>query len=402
MLRKTILISFAALLLNACVSFPSGDPFKRDLDSETHERIRALTKKMSRILYLIQKNSLKNIDIEKCFDQIIDGGLEKCQDVYAAYSDLDELELMESVRVDENIGIGISVVEVDFGFKIIELAPGLPAERAGLATEDVIVSVNGSPMTDKPLMHFINKMDGEEETAVTLEVLRRNAKLEFSIKRTKFIVPVIHYKQFGDIGYFKLVEFTPTIYRDLPPILSGLDKSSAVILDLRNNPGGYVNWTNFIAKLFTRQGDLILTFWGRDEESVIQIRAEEDGYLAGKPLVILINHDSKSSSEIVAGALKELGRAVIIGEKSYGKGVAQTTFPLKDGTDLKLTTHEFFVGPKEKAVHGIGVIPDIEIRQPIPENQERRFSYKIDPAADPQLKKALEFLGYDESNTSSP
>ncbi len=265
-------------------------------------------------------------------------------------------------------GLGIEITIKDGLLTIITPIEDTPAWIAGIKAGDRIVKINDLLTREITLTDAVKKMRGEPGEAVNLTVLRgpENKLLNFKIIRS--IIKIKDIKQArileDKIGYIRLTEFRENSLQEFNNALAGLSKQglTALIIDLRNNPGGLLDVAVKIAGRFIQPNKMIAYTKGRHKEEDLEFFSEAKNTILDLPLAVLINEGSASGSEIVAGALQDYKRAIIIGTKSFGKGSVQTVIPLGDGSALRLTTSRYFT-PSGKIIHGQGVTPDILVEE---------------------------------------
>jgi carboxyl-terminal processing protease len=265
-------------------------------------------------------------------------------------------------------GLGIEITIKDGLLTVVTPIEDTPAWKAGLKAKDRIVKINNELTRDMTLTDAVKKLRGKVGEAVNITVLRESEKklLEFKIVRGVIKIQDIKIAKILEdgIGYIRLVEFRENTSDDLDKALQNLTKlgMDAIILDLRNNPGGLLDAAVDVAGKFVERGKLIVSTKGRKASQNMQFLSRSSNPLINLPMVILINEGSASGSEIVAGALKDYKRAIIMGNKSFGKGSVQTILPLSDGSALRLTTSKYFT-PLNNQIHGKGVVPDIVVEE---------------------------------------
>jgi carboxyl-terminal processing protease len=253
---------------------------------------------------------------------------------------------------------------------------GTPADKAGIQPGDKIVKIEGAPTKDMTLMDAVRRLRGPRGSKVTISILRENTPQPMDVTLAREVIEVksVRAKDLGDAIYYTRVNsFQERTAKDLERALEQAQKagSTAFILDLRNDPGGLLNQAVAVSDLFLDKGQLIVYTKGRLKNQDLRFVAEHSSNFPRLPMVVLINGGSASASEIVAGALQDWKRAVIMGTKSFGKGSVQTVIPLSDGSGLRLTTAKYFT-PKGRSIHGSGIVPDIV----------------VEPAPDPKLAEA--------------
>ena len=281
-------------------------------------------------------------------------------------------------------GLGIEISIKDGLLTVISPIEGTPAWRAGLMAGDIIVKIEDEITKNMSLSDAVKRLRGEPETPVTITVLRER---EFKFQEYTIVREVIQIQDIKDtqvlndnIGYIRLTEFREDTNRDFLKAIEELrtQNANALILDLRNNPGGLLNVAIDITDEFLPPGEIIVSTKGRRPAQNMESKSTgKDGKVIDWPIVVLINEGSASGSEILAGALKDNKRAVIVGEQSFGKGSVQSVIPLPDGSGLRLTTSKYFT-PSGVCIHGIGITPDIVVERiyPKPEENEEKIKEK--------------------------
>lgn len=261
-------------------------------------------------------------------------------------------------------GLGIEITMRDGLLTVVTPIEDTPAWKAGIKANDRIVKINEELTRDMTLTDAVKKLRGKAGEAVNITILRESEKkiLEFKITRDIIKIKDIKDARILEDGtaYIRLIEFRENTPEDLDKALENLKKGgmNAVILDLRNNPGGLLDVAVKVAAKFIEKDKLIVSTKGRKTSQNLQFFSHESKPILDLPMVVLINEGSASGSEIVAGCLQDYKRAIILGIKSFGKGSVQTIIPLSDGSALRLTTSKYFT-PQGKQIHGKGVIPDI-------------------------------------------
>lgn len=291
-------------------------------------------------------------------------GMLSSLDPYSQFMDPESFNELRSDTEGKFGGIGIEIGIKDGLITVITPIEDTPAWKLGLKPNDKIVKINNELTRDMTLSDAVKKLRGKPSEAVNVTILREseNKILEFKIVRG-----IIKVKDIKDarilesgIAYIRLVEFRENTPVDLDNVLEGLSKDGmdSLIIDLRNNPGGLLDKAVKVAEKFIEKGKVIVYTKGRKESQCIEFISQGKNPLVNIPIAILINEGSASGSEIVAGALQDYQRAIIVGVKSYGKGSVQTVIPLSDGSALRLTTSKYFT-PLGRQIHGKGIEPDI-------------------------------------------
>lgn len=335
---------------------------------------------------IISGNSLVKESDEILLRAAIEGALSVLDDKYTKYYTTEEYNKMMESIIGAISGIGVMVRPSDEGqVLVVRTIEDTPAYKAGIVEGDIIIEVDGTEVKDidfENIEKVVVMIKGEEGTKVNLKIYRPSEDIiyEVDVTRAKVDIPNLISDIFeDDIGYILYFDFQENgagqLDREIQKLIN--DGASGLILDLRNNGGGSLTDAINVCDLFLDEG-IITTIRGRidNKDSVIEEVAREGKYTE-IPLVVLINGYSASASELVAGALKDSGRAILVGERSYGKGVVQGLYRLPDGSGIKLTTQKYFL-PSGASVEGIGVRPDIIIE------------LKEDDTEDVQLNRAIE------------
>jgi carboxyl-terminal processing protease len=300
-------------------------------------------------------------------------------------------EMFKEMQVEtkgEFGGLGIQIGIKDNRLTVIAPIEDTPAFTAGIQSGDTIIKVDETPTKDLTLMEAVQHMRGPRGTSVILTVIREGLEepLVFTITRDIIKIQSVRSKLLeGNVGYARLSQFQEASAEDLTKVLEELTAKNiqGLILDLRNNPGGLLTAAVGVSEQFLEAGRLVVSIQGRNEQK-IEYRASTTSKNYEYPMIVLINHGSASASEIVAAAMQDWGKAVVIGTTSFGKGSVQTILPLSDGSGLRLTTAKYYT-PKGKSIHTIGVQPDII----------------IDPKASQVAKQEAEGKGKGEKNSTT-
>ncbi len=317
----------------------------------------------------------------------IQGVIKTLGDEHTAFLDPEQAALFNTDIAGTFEGIGARVDEAEGGgVRIVEPFEGQPAWRAGIRRDDVVIAVDGKDITKMTLYETIGLIRGPKGTKVVLTIRRPGVEEPFDVEviRARIEIPTVASRFIGtDIAYVKLAEFngqaTPQLRAELRRLLAR--KPATLIFDLRGNPGGLLSSAVEIGSMFIADGN-ILTERFRDGKEQVYPREGELLVPQDLPLVVLVNGGSASASEIVAGALQDAGRGVLIGEKTYGKGSVQLPHTLSDESQLRVTIARWFT-PKGRLIHGQGLMPDILVP---------RTDEDIRANRDPQLDKAVEYL----------
>tara|TARA_B110000196_G_scaffold186822_1_gene160155 strand:- start:840 stop:2288 length:1449 start_codon:yes stop_codon:yes gene_type:complete len=318
----------------------------------------------SEVLSLIESSYVEKIDNKDLIEGAIHG-LVKTLDPHSSYMPLDAYKDMQVQTSGKFGGLGIEVSIKSGILTVISPIEGTPAFEAGVQPLDKIIKIEDESTLDMTLNDAVSRLRGEIGTAVNITIFREGLKAPLLVKIVRDVVKVQSVKKKiynNSIGYVKIRSFTKTTSSDLDKALSFLRKKNItkLILDVRNNPGGLLNQAVEVSDRFLKNESLIVYTKGKTEEQNMRFTSHDKVSHIQYPMIILVNGGSASASEIVAGALQDLGRAIILGTNTFGKGSVQTIIPLSDGSALRLTTARYFT-PGGKVIQENGITPDIII-----------------------------------------
>lgn len=333
------------------------------------------------VLTLLKTESLYQSDSHKMIEGATAGIVSSLDDPYSKYlnkAEYDELSLQLNAEFG---GIGVYVVELEGGkLGIVSPIKGTPAAREGLKNGDIILEINGESALHMSQDDAVGLLRGEPGTQLKLTVFRPSDGKEYDFKIIREIinVPSVEDKVIGEgvpIGYIKLNQFHARSTKEIADSLNALNEKNikGLILDLRDNGGGDFEASLAIADIFLEDKEIVSIKDARGRES--SSRAEAGSFKL--PMVVLVNGNSASASEILSGALKDNKRALLVGEKTYGKGLVQTIFPLRDGSALKLTTQKYFT-PNGTDINKIGINPDYVVKNPKEGDQDLQLNRAIE------------------------
>ncbi len=318
------------------------------------------------VLAIIHRSYVEEVDIR---DLIYGGirGMLATLDPHSSFLTPDLYAEMQADTQGEFGGVGIEVTLEEGTLTVVSPIEGTPAQRAGIRARDRIVQIDGKLIQDLDLMKAVRMMRGPDGEKLTLSIRREGADklLEFELVREVIQIRSVNGKTLEPgFVYARISQFQERTASELKSLLSKIrvankDKLKGLILDLRNNPGGLLDQAVAVSDLFLSQGLIVYTE-GRDESNQLRFQASDEGTEPNYPLVLLINEGSASASEIVAGALHDHGRALLLGERTFGKGSVQTIIPLSDQSGLRLTTARYFT-PSGISIQARGIAPDIEV-----------------------------------------
>ncbi len=398
--KKFITSIIVVIILTALLTLTASNFFALEIGDKvivsksSYNQLRSLSIKYSKHEYLqdyVKKNFLFESDVEKMMDGSLKGMIDALDDRYSEYMNEKDFDsFMESTEGSyEGIGVYITPSEDNY---ILVIAPieDTPAEKAGIKTGDKIIKIDGIEFTAEEMDKAVSIMKGTPGTNVTITVLREKKDgtqetIDFPIKRENIRIKTVKsYMMQDKIGYIRITTFDKQTDEDFDVALKELQKQDmqGLVIDLRYNPGGLVDVTREITDKLIGKGIVTYTQTKDGERKYY----ESDKYKLGIPLVVLVNEGSASASEILSGAVKDTKSGILIGTKTFGKGIVQSIMPLKDGTAIKMTVSEYFT-PNGINIHGIGIEPDIVIEMP----EDALYGYEYYDQ-DIQLQKAVEII----------
>ena len=340
------------------------------------------------VLEKINKEYVDEVDQSKSMDAAINGLLQSL-DPYSAYMTPESFEGMQTETSGEFGGLGIEVSMEAGVVKVISPIDNTPASDAGIKAGDYIVKINNVQVQGKSLMEAVDLMRGPVGSSIKITVRRRGVKKALIFNITREIIQVQSVKSElmdNNIGYIRLTSFNDNSSEQIKKKVNKLNKVKDLkgyILDLRNNPGGLLSQAIKISDFFLENGEIVSTKSRKKSENRRWF-AKKGDLTNGKTLIVLINYGSASASEIVAGALKDHKRAIILGENSYGKGSVQSIIPLKNRGAIRLTIAKYYL-PSGKSISEVGVTPDIEVA-------EGSDDFKFNSETDNQLNFAIKLF----------
>ena len=340
------------------------------------------------VLETINKEYVDEINQSESMDSAINGLLQSL-DPYSAYMSPQVFDEMQTETSGEFGGLGIEVSMESGVVKVISPIDDTPASKAGIKAGDYIVKINDIQVQGKSLTEAVELMRGPVGSSIDLTVRRRGEKKALSFKIVREIIQIRSVKTDlleKNIGYIRLTSFNENSEKQIKKEIKKFEKNTKVksyILDLRNNPGGLLSQAINITDIFLENGEIVSTKSRKSSENRKWF-AKKGDLINGKTLIVLINYGSASASEIVAGALKDHKRAILLGENSFGKGSVQSIIPLKNEGAIRLTVAKYYL-PSGKSISEVGVSPDIEIG-------EETNDFRIKTETDNQLNYAIQLL----------
>ena len=332
----------------------------------------------------VRSQYVDNVTDEELIEKAIDGMLTGL-DPHSGYMNEEVWEEMQMDTQGKFGGLGIEITMEEGFVKVISPIEDTPAYKAGVLAGDFIIQIDDAPVFGLTLSEAVDLMRGEKGDPITITISREGVEpFEVNIIRDIIKIQSVKYEIFDNVGYLRITSFTEQtesgLIKYIKKIKEELDnKQIGFVLDLRSNPGGLLKQSVKVSDIFLEQGEIVSTR-GRNKEDILRYRAKKGDRINGQPLIVLINGGSASASEIVAGALQDHKRAIIVGTKSFGKGSVQTIIPFKKSgnnkstTGIRLTTARYYT-PSGESIQGKGIMPDIIIEQGTFESKEfKRYS----------------------------
>ena len=395
--KSTLLLAYAGITAFSCfiaVPVMGDDHSDRALASEQNTSVESYKtaplplkdlRRFTQAFEYIRSAYVDEVDDRTLLNYAIQGMLNQL-DPHSSFLDSQDYDDLQVDTSGEFGGIGIEVGMEDGFLRVIAPMDDSPASRAGLEAEDTIIMLNEESVKGLSLTEAVDRMRGPIGTSISLMILREGVDSAFEVTLTRDRIQVKSVRSQmmdADYGYVRIAQFQTNTGREVENAIKRLDKNAegglkGLILDLRNNPGGVLQASVEIADLFVDEGVLVYTE-GRLEESSVSFTAQPGQLIENVPVVVLVNGGSASASEIVAGALQDHGRALILGTTTFGKGSVQSVIDLEDKVAMKLTTARYFT-PEGRSIQAAGIIPDIVVK--------------------PVQRKALNFQNYGEANLS--
>ena len=395
MLLKTraILVVVVGTVMGLSLSFSGGLMANRQLPDDeelTWEQARLFAEVMQRV----KRDYVEPIDDSVLHENAIRGMVSDL-DAHSQYLDAEEYRDIRISTTGSYTGIGIEVNEKDGLIVVITPMAGSPAARSGLRSGDQIIAVDGAAVEPDNLQETIGRMRGRAGTTISVTVLRDGDAIVHEMRREVIRVASVHHEIIGAAyGYVRVNQFSETTARELSRAIDELQDDNegmldGLVLDLRNNPGGVLDAAVDVSDLFLDFG-IIVSAEGRTADSRFRRSAHRGDVLDGAEMIVLVNQGSASASEIVAGALQDHGRAVVVGTPTFGKGLVQTVMPLSKGRAIKLTTSRYYT-PSGDSIHETGIKPDVYVED-TPGYPDLSLSGSVDREQDVQLLEAVERL----------
>jgi carboxyl-terminal processing protease len=400
----------------------SRSPKVSALSTDVYEDLKIFTD----VLGLLQKEYVEETNSKDLVYGAVKGMLETL-DPHSAFMPPSVYKEMQEETKGRFEGLGIEITLKEGVLTVVSPIEDTPAFRAGIQAGDQILKIDGESTKNLTLMDSVKRLRGPRGTKVTITIMREGLSKPREFTLTRDVIPVrsVRYELMEkQYGYIRLSQFQEKTEGEFDKAIKALESEGkgaikGLILDLRNNPGGLLDQAVKVSDRFVESG-LIVSMEGRREDQKMKFYAHPQGTIARYPLIVLVNGGSASASEIVAGAIQDHGRGILVGTQTFGKGSVQTIFPMKDGSGLRLTTARYFT-PNGRSIQAKGILPDVIVKPALPEEEKivpppkppalpaekdlerhlidnkekektKKEEVKEKKPSDPQLERALELL----------
>lgn len=361
-LRVATLAAVAFLAFTPAAALAQDGDSGQDKSKETYRQLQLFGDVFERV----RADYVEKVGDEDLVESAIRGML-KSLDPHSSYLSKDNFQEMQVQTKGEFGGLGIEVTMENGLVRVVSPIDDTPAARAGIQAGDLILALDGEAVMGLSLSEAVDRMRGKVGSDITLTVRRGDKEpFEVTITRDKITIESVRSETYGNVGYIRVTTFNEQTQPGLEDALAKVnekvgDEVQGYVLDLRNNPGGLLEQAISVSDTFLKQGEIVSTR-GRDKEDNKRYNADEGSMVGETPLVVLINGGSASASEIVAGALQDHDRAVVLGTRSFGKGSVQTIIPLPGHGAMRLTTARYYT-PSGRSIQAKGIEPDMQVRQ---------------------------------------
>ncbi len=383
MFKKMLVLFALGLPVVMNVAIAADKKKEEPIEHLTDEQIYEELKKLALVFEVSRDNFVEEADERKMLEAAMNGML-SALDPHSSYLNKDDFKDFNDKSTGEFGGLGIQITSDRGAVRVISPIDDTPADRAGIKAGDYITHIDDEPVFDLNLNQAVKKMKGKPGTKVKLTVISGDSEPKtMTLKRAIIKVKSVKFdaKQLADaesdapkVGYIRISDFGATTARDLRDAIKDLEKKKVIgyVLDVRNNPGGYLTAAIDVSDAFLDGGEIVSTR-GKDKTDIDRSFAKPGDLTGGKPLVVLINHGSASASEIVAGAIQDNKRGIVMGSQSFGKGSVQQQKPLGDGTAIHITIARYYT-PSGTSIQNTGITPDVEVLQSKVKVLEKRES----------------------------
>jgi C-terminal peptidase (prc) len=392
---------FGVALVTFALGFIVGFASQGKQSEDEYKYLRMFTD----VLRIIKENYVETVSTKDLIYGALNG-MTKSLDPFSSFFTPKQYESFRQETEGEFGGVGIEIGMEKGRPVVISPIEGTPAFKAGIKPGDVILEIDGEDTSNMSLIDVVQRIRGKVGTKVQLTIYRKGMEKPMKIELERALIKIesVKWTTLGDVGYIKLSQFNENVSVQVEKALKELtsQRVKGIILDLRNDPGGLLSEAVNVASLFLPEGKLVVYTRGRNGETQKYFARRKPVVPDDLPVIVLINKGSASASEIVAGALQDYKRAVILGEKSFGKASVQNIIPLEDGSALKLTVAYYYT-PLGRLIHNRGIVPDVQVA--MDEKQEEALQEAIRqkklegknglillPEKDPQLSKAIELI----------
>ena len=392
-MKKMVMAAVGGIALGALLTTQVAGPLiaqEATKDKSVYEQLDLFGDVFERI----RGQYVEGPDSQKLIEAAI-GGMLTSLDPHSSYMNAKDFAAMQVQTRGEFGGVGIEVTQQDGYIKVVSPIDGTPADKAGIQTGDLISHVNGQSVLGLNLDQAVDLMRGPIGSEIVITVFREGTKEPFdvSIIRDTIKVAAVKGRVVGETVVLRITSFTDQTFSDLEREMKkqiegvgGMDKVNGFVIDLRNDPGGLLTQAIKVSDAFLDAGEIVSTR-GRNPEDNERYNATPGDKAMGKPIVILINAGSASASEIVAGALQDHRRAIVVGTKSFGKGSVQTIIPVRGEGAMRLTTARYYT-PSGRSIQSLGIMPDIVVQQPVVDPDAKPEDETAKSAADKTVSEA--------------